>query len=117
MIMQMLDLSTGHVPTQHVLDEMKEEGDCWGAACSDYDPGMSRPPRVAKHQYGWIVFVSVTWNEDGTVEAMEEAMNGVPKWLLPIYKHAAENECRLINFDADGPLWELEFETYDWERK
>ena len=115
-IEKLLDLSTAHVPKSETtgskrwrLDEMKEEGDCWEAA----GPVHERPPRVAVHEYGWIVFVSATWNEDGTVEDMESAMDGVPEWLAPIYRHAIEEQCMLIKFDADGPTWELEFETYE----
>lgn len=43
--------------------------------------------RWVAHEYGYVVFISP---ED------------IPEWFEPIHRKAVENDCLLVNFDADG---------------
>ena len=74
----MLDLSTAHAPS-----DSPDFGEL----------------RVARHEYGWIVFVQPASN--------------APAWLTPIHVLAVQNDCILINFDRDGPCVDG-LPTYEW---
>jgi hypothetical protein len=92
MITKMLDLSTGHVSkdTRDILDEARE--------------GSLRFRHV-RHTYGWIIWI-------GGMEMFEDIDFSPYPELREIYLYAVEEDCMLINFDADGDI--EGFPTFDW---
>jgi len=81
-----LVLSTSHVPEDETTDDL----------------GFTQEmPRVATHQYGWVVFLT---SEDD---------RPVPEWFEPIRDMAVGLDASFVVFDPDGQVDE-DIPTYEW---
>ena len=95
-IIQMLVLSTGHLP-QREFESLGLSNDC--------NPTF----RFVGHEYGAII---VLYDISDVPEEHASVKNLFPA-LWHIIEYAAANNIGWINFDQDGELYEM-FEKYEW---
>jgi hypothetical protein len=86
-IEKVLALSTAHMPE------------------SNPNFGGEAGPRVVEFEYGYIIWVSSMFGQNGG--------DDIPEWLRPIMKIAYEAECTLILFDSDCSV-DPDLKEYDW---
>jgi len=82
-----LTLSTVHVPSSN--EEFASE-------CIE----------VSKYECGWWASLSVEGLINGGID-------DIPDWFRPAVEYAIKNDCSIINFDRDGPLYE-ELPSWEW---
>jgi len=101
MILNYLDLSTGHL-SQNDFDILQEVANTKNG---DF------PFRVVDHEFGLLVFMPPPVDLQEVLEELPES--GISPNLLNVLDYAQELKCSLLNFDQDGGTIE-QLPIYDW---